>query len=75
MSYNVYALIGTLATEKFKEQTCACCGAANTGVRVLRGIDGVSHPRLEVIKFCRYPRSVVGAEIEKFVCRNAEVQR
>ena len=64
MSYNAHAVfsywIGTLAIEKFKEQTCACWGAANTGVRVLRGIDGVSHPRLEVIKFCRYPRSVVG---------------
>ena len=64
MSYNGYALfsywIGTQNTEKFKEQACACCGAANTGVRALRGIDRVSHPRLEVIKFCRYPRSVVG---------------
>ena len=63
MSYNAHALfsywIGTQNTEKFKEQACACCGAANTGVRALRGIDRVSHPRLEVIKFCRYPRSVV----------------
>ena len=59
-TYNAYALIGTLATEKFKEQPGACWGAANTGVRVLRGIDRVSHPRFEVIKFCRYPRSVVG---------------